>query len=127
MLLVLGIAGNLEDDVIKKLSCNLAGLVAKIYLFAVVDGAIGCCSSRIGCRSIGCQVLGGNVFGFYQGAFGCCDRCCPRERAVAQTALVLYLFGRFDITHEAMLVVSHGNTPSAVDQLSSTNIGPSSR
>ena len=43
VLLVLGIAGNLEDNV-GKLSCNLAGLVAKIYLFAVVDGATGCCS-----------------------------------------------------------------------------------
>ena len=63
MLLVLGIAGNLEDN-IGKLSCNLAGLVAKIYLFAVVDGAMGCCSScwfqnqsRIGRRSLGCRFL----------------------------------------------------------------------
>jgi len=30
---VLGIAGNLELDDVGKLSCNLAGLVAKNYLF----------------------------------------------------------------------------------------------
>ena len=44
IIVLLGIAGNLEDDV-GKLSFNLAGLVDKIYMFGVVDGAIGCCSS----------------------------------------------------------------------------------
>ena len=31
---------NLENDV-SKLYCNLAGLVSKVYLSAVVDGAVG--------------------------------------------------------------------------------------